>query len=364
MCSKQKIFLLILLIFRYPIDKNQREISIFESNFLNDFEFCPMCFENLSDFCKHFHLEYELDESITNDLNALLGLRQNRIFINKKTKNKVFVKYLKKTFDFKNFKIKSENELLDKLTANFFDETRLEGMQFCPKSKVKRFVNIFSKNYTELNIWMHMNVNIQSILLPYLHSLGFPVPHTFDTCGFTIIQSVDGVSLANLYNSDFITKLKITKELLIGSFKFSEGFEDFRIYITDFTKDNIVYNKFKNKVSFVDLDTVFIVDGDQNKQSIYKHEFIECFDCFAFSPKDMCASDNCDINVFAVCQLLYENLKKDRTKGFLYPIPDKFSNLENLLWECVHCKDTTCKNRFEIALKLLNSIDEIIKNSS
>ncbi|XP_055838351.1 uncharacterized protein LOC129906567 [Episyrphus balteatus] len=364
MYSNQKVLLLLIFILRYLIDKDNQEFIKFESHILNDIESCPKCFANQSSFCKRVQLEYEFDENLTNNLNILFGVRQNRVLNDKNNASKkVFAKYLAKNFDFSHYKEhKNEMELVKKLSQRFFNETRLEGMQYCPESTVKRFLDVFTKNHTELKIWMHMNVNIQPIILPYMHSLGFPVPETYATCGFTIFQSVDGVPLTDLYSSDFIIKLQIARQLLVGALKFSEGFNGFRIYITDLNKDNVVYNLLENKISFVDLDTIFIVDGQQNSKSIHKHKFLECYDCFAFSPSEICSSGQSDVNIFSVCQLLRENLLQDRTKGFLYPIPDEFSQLEQMLFECVYCMDGTCENRYRIAVEMIKNIEEIIKN--
>ncbi|XP_055917226.1 uncharacterized protein LOC129949662 [Eupeodes corollae] len=370
MYPSQKYILLLLLVLRYPIDKESQEFTKIQSHILDDYKNCPKCFENQSDFCKRVHLDYHFDENLTNNLNILFGVRQNRVLSNNKnSSNKIFAKYLARDFDFSDLNEEvNENEMIRKLSQRFLNESRLDGMQFCPHSEIQRFIQLFAKNYTELNIWMHMNINVQPILLPHLHSLGFPVPETYATCGFTIYQSFDGVPLADLYSSDFITKLKIASNLLKGAFKFSEGFNGFRIYITDLNMDNVVYNQNENKVSFVDLDTVLIVDDHHQKSEsklIHKHEFLECNDCFAFSPTDICASGQSDINIFAVCQLLRENLTRDRTKGFLYPVPEKYNHLESMLSECVDCKEITCKNRYDIALEMISRMEEIIiKNAS
>lgn len=87
-----------------------------------------------------------------------------------------------------------------------------------------------------------------------------------------------------------------------------------RIYLTDATPDNIVVDATTFDVTFVDLDSVFVVDSEtprlrdsetltHNRQT-HRHEKIDCDGmCFAYVPDELCSHHLSDINLFAVCQV-------------------------------------------------------------
>lgn len=80
-----------------------------------------------------------------------------------------------------------------------------------------------------------------------------------------------------------------------------------RIYLTDATPDNIVVDTSSFDITFVDLDSIFVVDSEtiMNKQKIHRHEKIDCEgNCFAYVPEDLCSHHLSDINLFAVCQVV------------------------------------------------------------
>lgn len=91
----------------------------------------------------------------------------------------------------------------------------------------------------------------------------------------------------------------------------------FRIYLTDATPDNIVVDETTLEISYIDLDNVLMVDSlvyvekenhdlkaPETWNHIYKHEYIECDNCFAYIPDEMCAHHLSDTNLFAMCQVL------------------------------------------------------------
>lgn len=77
-----------------------------------------------------------------------------------------------------------------------------------------------------------------------------------------------------------------------------------RIYLTDATPDNIVVDRTTLRISFVDLDSLFIVNSELIKSNqIHCHQRIDCLQCFAFVPQELCAYHLSDINLFSVCQV-------------------------------------------------------------
>lgn len=73
------------------------------------------------------------------------------------------------------------------------------------------------------------------------------------------------------------------QQLLKIAIQFCYGSNGFQIYSTD---ANIVVNKSKLRLTFVDLDSLLIVDS-QRKQ-ISRHEQIDCNYCFAFILHELC----------------------------------------------------------------------------
>lgn len=90
----------------------------------------------------------------------------------------------------------------------------------------------------------------------------------------------------------------------------------FRIYLTDATPDNIIIDPKTLKISFIDLDSVIIVDTSENPFSnvtnsveaaewhkIDCYEEIECTNCFAYQPDKLYNHYISDMNVYAICQV-------------------------------------------------------------
>lgn len=59
-------------------------------------------------------------------------------------------------------------------------------------------------------------------------------------------------------------------------------------------------------MTFVDLDSVFVVDSEtiSNNQQTHRHEKIDCDGmCFAYVPDELCSHHLSDINLFAIFQV-------------------------------------------------------------
>lgn len=80
----------------------------------------------------------------------------------------------------------------------------------------------------------------------------------------------------------------------------------YRIYFTDATPDNVVVNKATLRLTFVDLDSLLIVDSHAIQTNhVNRHEQIDCEHCFAFIPDELCSHQLSDINLFSVCQVCF-----------------------------------------------------------
>ncbi|XP_075166710.1 divergent protein kinase domain 2A [Haematobia irritans] len=338
-------------------------------NFIQDLSYCNKCFESQIVSCQKFLQQISMDNNnpIWWQFLSLLPQRSckrnNRLQKIPGTDDKVIEKYFANTKEHLKWPLTS-----DELKSIFLQQDRLDGMQFHPTDTVDEFIKILHRHHMRLpqvTLWLYMLVNIQPILMPLLYTMDFPVPKTYATCGFTIYQEYAGQDLYKFYGDSFRIKLKISKQLIKACLKFSQGFQSYRLYITDLTADNMVYDTKKDRLTFIDLDTIFVVDSLKAKHPavIHKHEYIECPGCFAYSPDDIAAHNISDLNIYSACQFLREDLYKDPTKGFLYPIPKNYPHLSKLLNRCVDCPwESDCLHRFDVAQKLLIVFDEIINN--
>lgn len=153
-------------------------------------------------------------------------------------------------------------------------------------------------------------------------------------------------------------RLRISQLLLKGILDITMGFNDFRIYLTDLTFDNVVVNENLTKVSFIDLDNVIIIDTRNVEKKTHIHQKIDCDGCFVYSPKEICEHEKSDLNIFAACQLLNEDLFGDISKGFLHSLPEDFLVIREKLSNCVNCIDC---DRFQSASELINLFEQFIK---
>lgn len=79
-----------------------------------------------------------------------------------------------------------------------------------------------------------------------------------------------------------------------------------RIYFTDATPDNIVVDPNTFQITFIDLDNLMIVNSRAESiksKKIHRNEQIDCDNCFAYVPDELCAHHLSDINIFAMCQV-------------------------------------------------------------
>lgn len=340
--------------------------------FTEDINYCRRCFEKQWQSCRNFMKDIagHSDDSLWWNLVTLLPQRtckrNNHMRTISETGDKVIAKYFANDKDYLKWMIDCKE-----LQKIFLNQERLDGVQFHPPHRINEFVDALHLHHRTLpkeTIWLYLLVNSQPILMPILYAANFPVPKTYAVCGFTVYQEYAGIALYKLYGKDFKTKLKIAKQLIEAALKFSYGFENYRFYITDLTADNIVYDIDKGLLSFVDLDTVFVVDfrAATYKSAIHKHEYIECPGCFAYSPEDIASHNISDINIYSACQFLREDLYKDETKGFLYPIPDnitkKYPLILDILNRCVDCPTSKCWERFSIAKELLNILEDVLND--
>lgn len=379
-----KTLLLVIITLRSRINLSQIQKQKWIDLCKDDVRLCNDCFstENFTRLtevaCDEAFDLYEFsDESFVNTFNSLFGDRDVE-FASSGTK-KVVIKRLADRDDIDNTLKELNIEDLNsssgesELKQLFLGENRVGGSFIChPNVTIENFYQTLPVKLKHRKLfWLLMNFNIQPLIFTAFDKTDLPIPKQLDLIGLISITENKGRSLVNYFSSNFMTRLKISKLLLEGILNLtnSELLKGYKIYLTDLTLDNIVYDSNLDLISFVDLDNIILIDsltfsGHKTKQT-HVHEKIECNGCFAYSIEDICSCPVSDINVFAVCQLLYEDLYEDRNKGFLHSIPERIKHEHPQilveLEQCVNCKQRNC-DRFKSASTLLQIFDKILNN--
>uniref|UniRef100_A0A182YE53 PIP49_C domain-containing protein n=1 Tax=Anopheles stephensi TaxID=30069 RepID=A0A182YE53_ANOST len=274
------------------------------------------------------------------------------------------------------------------LQQSILDDTRIEGCIFCPTTSsgqtLQRFLALLDPTDNALRNLLAVRTNVEPLLLKLFathDTSSLYVPKLLDMIGFTVIESYEGQTLEHYYDQPLAIRLLIAAKLIQAAFSFTEGIHGFRFYLTDINPDNVVvkvdHGNSNVRVSIVDLDNVIILDslaGTFSSQHAYHvHGKIECNGCFAYVQEDVCRYRSSDLNLFATCQLLLENLNGNYAAGLLHsghskskdqsltdPYDDAPQILHNLLEECVHCQPPNCRNRSLILHDMLEIIDRTV----
>jgi hypothetical protein len=68
----------------------------------------------------------------------------------------------------------------------------------------------------------------------------------------------------------FYYKVKLSKKFLEAIFLLQTNILDVNIYLLDLSLENIAYNKFEDKVIFIDVEHALIVDQEKLKLGLKK----------------------------------------------------------------------------------------------
>ncbi|XP_052903158.1 uncharacterized protein LOC128310535 [Anopheles moucheti] len=402
------ILLFIIIVFQRLPKENSRTKGPLEAICEYDSHaLCPECFSMLPK-CDDLHkLFVPHAENLFNRINSVFNSHTTRIGAFQKQNNPAVLKHT------------NRGEIIEKLLQEFcelhpqpkqhctswkrngsveeakefikesiLDTARIEGCIFCPttgnRQTLQRFLALFEPADNELWNLLAIRTNVEPLLLKLfsMRDTYFYVPKLLATVGFSFIESYEGQTLEHFYAHPLATRMLITSKLIKAAFRFTDGIHGFRIYLTDINPDNVVVdveNGGRNvRVSIVDLDNVIILDSrsktfSTRHNTYHVHGRIECNGCFAYVQEDVCRYSNSDLNFFATCQLLLENvngrhaaglLHNDHSKGLDQPMlphrDEAVQNLHNLLEECVHCQPPNCRNRSLILQDVLDIIDRTV----
>lgn len=380
-----KFFLLVIIVLEGQIDFNHFQKQKWIDYCKDDLRLCADCFslENGTDLteatCDEVFDEYEFnDQSFVNTFNSLFGDREIEFGYNKTGTQRVVRKRLVARDVIESVLTdlgignlsNVEDTDTSKLQQYFLDENRVGGSYIChPNVTLDKFYQILPVRLKHRKtFWLLLNFNIQPLILTLFDHGDLPFPRQLALVGLTSVTKNMGESLVNYVTSTFQVRLRISKLVLEAVLKLTNdtSLKGYRIYLTDLTLDNIVYDPDSDAIYFVDLDNIILMDSHLFNSSpkandIHKHEKIECNGCFAYSIENICSCPTSDINIFAVCQLLYEDLYEDRTQGFLHSVPGHLPEILQVLDHCVNCKERNC-DRFKSASKLLELFDQILRD--
>ncbi|XP_049544125.1 divergent protein kinase domain 2A [Anopheles darlingi] len=271
------------------------------------------------------------------------------------------------------------------LKNDILDTRRIEGCIFCPangnRASLHRFLHAIDLDRTtELWKLLAVRTNVEPLLLKLAskHKVRMPFPKLLYYFGFSFIESHDGEPLSNFYNSPLHLRMLIARELIKVAFITTEGIDGFRFILTDLSPDNIAVKIEQDHeaiaLSIVDLNNVIVIDSHATTFETDRHHVhsrIECDGCFAYSQNDVCSHRTSDLNYFAICQLLLENLNGNTAAGFLHYDQQILRNesdestsqvrlLHTFLHECVYCQPPYCRERSAILEDILNVLNQCL----
>uniref|UniRef100_A0A182PVE3 FAM69 protein-kinase domain-containing protein n=1 Tax=Anopheles epiroticus TaxID=199890 RepID=A0A182PVE3_9DIPT len=365
---------------------------------------CPECFSDVPE-CEKFDKIFKLHgTNFFNMINSIFNSHSTRMGSIREQNTLAVMKYLNRdntiekllqqycdvhSLSRENCKWAQHDGNLDQakefIENSILDSERIEGTIFCPirdnRQSLRRFLGLFEPTDNEMWNLVAVRINVEPLLLKLFakHKFNpFHVPKLLHTFGFSILESYEGKTLQHYYGYPLKTRMLIASELIKAAFRFTEGIHGFRFFLTDINPDNVVVDVSRNsqnvRVAFVDLDNVILLDSwseifVSNHGQQHVHSRIECNGCFAYVQEDICRYQNSDLNLFATCQLLLENLNGNYAEGLLhYNHATKSSPLYNEalqmlhshLKECVYCQPPDCRNRSLILKDMLRIIDQTI----
>ncbi|XP_017123717.1 uncharacterized protein LOC108143700 [Drosophila elegans] len=337
-----KVVLILALLQELQV-KPQR--NVFQELLEKDLRVCPACFPDQREHCEDFfrRISEPSDWSRLTKAVSLLFDRRMVYFVELKEEEQV-TQLVAKRKHIDQWKVKSEdleNEFLEQ-------KERLGGFHLCRTfARKPRFVSYLEqRGYASTSVWFYMMHYVSQLLMQELYSLDFPVPRTFASCGLTHFQSYAGRSLTHYVEAKEDLRLELASQLLQLALKLTFGFSDFRIYLTDFTADNLAYDEASKKVILIDLDSLVLVDAQSTSGQVQKYEPLPD-EGFTFDVSAFCSGQQLDANIYQACLLVRDVLLKN--------VDNK--RLQLLLEQCVSCQDDLCDMRFQKAYDLIKLLD-------
>ncbi|XP_056635487.1 divergent protein kinase domain 2A-like isoform X1 [Diorhabda sublineata] len=227
--------------------------------------------------------------------------------------------------------------------------------------------DIFFDKLNDTNIrtvYTILSINAEPILLEMFDkNKHFPVPKFYGSCGRLIVQENFGKSVNNIEKYSWYKRALVAYRILRGVQNFTENHNEFRLYLTDISPDNVVIDE-NLDVSIIDMENA-ILKRKTGKTEIVHHTNHD-IDEYAFDPKAICESDISDHNIYAVCRLLLSKnaMFPMMEGGLLHNPPKEIMNRYWRLFESIElCVRSTTDdlNRFDLSTKILNKLHGILR---
>ncbi|XP_020800238.1 deleted in autism protein 1 homolog [Drosophila serrata] len=322
--------------------KPQRDIL--RDQFEKDLLLCPVCFADQREQCEAFF------ETITEPSDWSRLLKTISLLFDQR---QIYWLELKET-EGSRTRLVAKRKALNRKTVqvNNLEEDFLHlrerpgGFHLCRTgTNTSRFVTYLEhRGHSSPSIWFYLTYDVSPLLLRELHSLGFPVPRPYGTCGLIHFQEDAGRTLTHYAEKEEAIRMKLARQVLELSLKFTFGFADFRLYLTDLTADNLAYDEASGKVTIVDVDSLVLVDSTSTEGHALRYEPLPG-EGFTFDVSSFCTGQQMDANVYQACLLLRDFLRPNDT-------------MQLLLEQCVKCQNDQCDMRFQIAYDLIKLLKE------
>ncbi|EDV37014.1 uncharacterized protein Dana_GF13244 [Drosophila ananassae] len=320
--------------------------DIFQEHFESDLRLCPACFSAQREQCEEVFRAIREPSDLSKLWKAvtLLFDRREIFWLEIGPSQEKSSQLLAKRKS-----IVASHQSLSSLQEEFLNlEERPGGFHLCRTAqKSSPFINYLNqRGYDSSSIYFYMLHNISPLLMQELQNLDFPVPNTYAICGLTHFQAYAGRTLNHYTEAAEDLRREIARQLIHLSLKLTFGFADFRIFLTDFTSDNLTFDEDTRRVLLIDLDSVVMVDAASTSGQAEKYEPLPG-EGFTFDVSAFCSGRQLDANVYQACLLLRDFLLKDLDN----------ERLQLLLEKCVECQDDLCDMRFQYAYDLIKLLD-------
>ncbi|XP_054013743.1 divergent protein kinase domain 2A-like isoform X2 [Hylaeus anthracinus] len=368
---KLLFFVIIFIIFKWS------KIITFQPNinYLTELHKCPACFGTSA--CNYIHKVDITPYDFYSTFSYLFGVKN--VFFGFFINNKVILKKLAHSSELNDFdRMLCENEnfghICEKNLKNVNNKTSIDFYELIVREVTLDFAK---DNLVRLRLCpnaQHLRnlLDLCSQILPANNN--WPVPKYLGACGRIVIEEYVGSPLTAYYNKSWLLRAKIASSLLNAAYMFTYRSNDFGFYLTDVSADNIAIDS-NNNAKFVDLENVIIVD----KNSIYKEksmwnqlqentENLNCTECLAYSPAEICNHKTSDHNYYAICKTLLALNIDDGVLpgGLLHNIPTDilktYPNVEYLIEQCITPRKPF--TRISAGMQLKQLLDTIIEDKN
>lgn len=217
-----------------------------------------------------------------------------------------------------------------------------------------------------INLWVISIINGEPLFYKAFDAQHFSLPIYYGACGRLIAVEDCGQNLNEYEDYNWLSRARIARSIIDLALKFTSGDDDFRIYLTDVSPDNIVVNKTTLIAKFVDFGNILIV-RKSNVSSVHHSDHYPNAVEHIYSEENVCQSSISDHNIYSICRFIISSSAPwpMMKGGLLHSIPIKISEenpqLEQLITNCVQPnEEMDSGDRFAAIFKLDNALKDIL----